>query len=140
MSLKRVIVGGLADAQHGKFGDILLADALTSYSRVLGDLYTTFCMFFSPDVSSTSKPDRSCGKDYVVPLIIAAPSVMRLRQCLTEYIRVRRSASRAGGGQHLANALKYATIFPVLFFAAKLRHYNPQTFYGYSEMSLSRFL
>jgi hypothetical protein len=140
LTLKRVSVGGLADAQNGKFGDILLADALTSYAKVLGDLYATFCMFFTGDISSTSQPDRNCGKAIVVPLIIAAPSVIRLRQCLIEYVRVRRAGPRRGGGQHLANALKYSTAFPVIFLASKMRNYNPMEFYGYSEMSMSRVL
>ncbi|PYH29448.1 EXS domain-containing protein [Aspergillus neoniger CBS 115656] len=146
MTLKRISLGGLAEAQDGKFGDILLADALTSYSRVLADLVVTFCMFFTTDVSSTSKPTRKCRtNDYVVPLIIAFPSIIRLRQCLIEYLRVRRATQRsqvAGsqGGQHLANALKYATAFPVIILAAKLKNYNPLDFYGYSEMSLSRLL
>lgn len=126
--------------QNGKFGDILLADALTSYAKVLGDLFATFCMFFSPDISSTSKPNRSCGTDYIVPLIIAAPSVIRLRQCLIEYVRVRRAGPRRAGGQHLANALKYSTAFPVIFLASKLRNYSPLEFYGFSEMSLARSL
>jgi hypothetical protein len=33
------------ESKDGKFGDILLADALTSYARVIGDLYISFCMF-----------------------------------------------------------------------------------------------
>ena len=38
-TLKRISIGGLAEAQDGKFGDILMADALTSYAKVLGDLF-----------------------------------------------------------------------------------------------------
>lgn len=142
LSLRRVIIGGLAEPQHGKFGDILLADALTSYAKVLGDLYVTFCMFFTAGLSSTSKPNRSCGKDFIVPLIIAIPSIIRFRQCLIEYIRVRRAGVTRDntGGQHLANALKYATAFPVIFLTAKSRNYTPVAFYGYSEMSLARVL
>ncbi|EAW11839.1 EXS domain-containing protein [Aspergillus clavatus NRRL 1] len=141
-TLRRISVGGLAEAQDGKFGDVLLADALTSYAKVLGDLYVTFCMFFSSDMSSTSKPNRTCGNDYIVPLLIAVPSIIRLRQCLTEFVRVRRASQKgeSKGGQHLANALKYATAFPVIFLAAKLRNYNPSDFYWLSEMSISRLL
>ncbi|OJJ36851.1 hypothetical protein ASPWEDRAFT_431757 [Aspergillus wentii DTO 134E9] len=138
-SLKRVSVGGLAEAQDGKFGDVLLADALTSYAKVLGDVYVSFCMFFAPGISSTSKPNRHCGNDYVVPLIVATPSIIRLRQCLIEYFRVRRTGSK-GGGQHLANALKYATAFPVIILSAKMRNYNPLDFYGFSEMTLGQLL
>lgn len=140
VTLKRVSIGGLADAQNGKFGDILFADALTSYAKVLGDLFVTFCMFFSSDRHSTSKPDRHCGTDYIVPLIVAAPSIIRLRQCLIEYVRVRRAGSRRGGGQHLANALKYSSAFPVIFLAAKLRNYSPLVSYGFSERGLARLL
>ncbi|RLL94913.1 hypothetical protein CFD26_104808 [Aspergillus turcosus] len=141
-TLRRISLGGLAEPQDGKFGDILLADALTSYARILGDLYVTFCMFFTADISSTSKPNRSCGNDYVVPIIIAVPSMIRLRQCLTEYLRERRAGQRGEnkGTQHLANALKYATAFPVIILAAKLRNYSPLEFYGFSEMTLSRLL
>lgn len=140
ITLRRISIGGLADTQNGKFGDILLADALTSYAKVLGDLFATFCMFFSSDSHSTSKPDRYCGAGYMVPLIVAAPSIIRLRQCLIEYVRVRRAGSRGAGGQHLANALKYSTAFPVIILAAKLRNYSPLEFYGWSEMGLARLL
>ncbi|PWY69553.1 putative small molecule transporter [Aspergillus heteromorphus CBS 117.55] len=142
MTLKRIGLGGLAEVQDGKFGDILLADALTSYAKVLADLVLTFCMFFTTDITSTFKPDRKCRNDYVVPIIIAFPSIIRLRQCLIEYLRVRRASHKkeGAGNQHLANALKYATAFPVIILTALLKHYNPLDFYGYSEMSLSRLL
>ncbi|CAK7266965.1 protein-ER retention protein [Sporothrix epigloea] len=136
-TLRRVAVGGLAEAQHGKFGDILLADVLTSYSKVLGDLYVCICMFFfasgragaSSEPSATDRPDRNCGGGVIVPLIMAMPFLARFRQCLIEYVRVRRSmrdrsydpAMMGWGGQHLANAAKYATSFPVILFSALQR-------------------
>ena len=83
-------------------GDILLADVLTSYAKVLGDLFVSGCMFLSPGISSTDKPDRNCGGAYMVPLIISIPSLIRLRQCLIEYLRVRnnpnKNASTGWGG------------------------------------------
>lgn len=138
-TLRRISIGGLAETNDGKFADILLADALTSYAKVLGDLYVCFCMFFSRNTSSTAKPDRNCG-DYVISLVIALPSLMRFRQCLIEYVRVRRAHPRGEnrGGQHLANALKYASAFPPIFLAAQLRNYNPFNSYGLSEIALSR--
>lgn len=123
-ALKRVSIGGLAEAQDGKFGDILLADVLTSYAKVLADLFVCVCMFFSRGGSATDRPDRGCGGAVVVPLIMAAPSVIRLRQCLIEYGRVRRapfSESTGWGGQHLANAAKYASAFPVIILSAMQR-------------------
>ncbi|KAI9754217.1 MAG: hypothetical protein M4579_004814 [Chaenotheca gracillima] len=143
-TLKRVSIGGIAEAQDGKFGDILLADVLTSYAKVLGDLFVALCMFFSGGVSSTGKPDRGCGGQFLVPLIISIPSLIRLRQCLIEYLRVRRSNRRQGGsgssgwgGQHLANALKYSSAFPVIILSAMQRGYDP-TRIGLSETGLFR--
>jgi len=139
-TLKRVSIGGIAQPDNGKFGDILLADVLTSYAKVLGDLSVSLCMFFSPGVSSTDKPDRSCGGAYMVPIIISIPSMIRLRQCLIEFSRVRKgpkNASTGWGGQHLANALKYSTAFPVIILSALQRGTNPNDF-GMSEAGLFR--
>ncbi|KAF2405381.1 EXS-domain-containing protein [Trichodelitschia bisporula] len=134
-TLKRISVGGLAETQDGKFGDILMADALTSYAKVLGDLYVAICMFFSHGVSSTGKPDRTCGAAFAVPVILAIPSAIRLRQCLIEYGRVRRAGGRAG--VHLANALKYSSAFPVIILSALQRGYDGHKM-GMSEAGLFR--
>lgn len=130
-TLKRISLGGLAEVQDGKFGDILLADVLTSYAKVLGDLFVSTCMLFSAKTTSTAKPDRGCGGAYLVPLIMSVPSVIRLRQCLIEYFRVRRNRTPTSGwgGQHLANALKYSSAFPVIFLSALQRGYDPTTFH-----------
>lgn len=138
--LRRISLGGLAETQDGKFGDILLADALTSYAKVFAEIFINFCMFFSRETSSTGKPDRTCGGEMLVPLLIAIPSAIRLRQCLIEFIRVRRAGLRGDGwgGQHLANALKYATAFPVIIFTFLERNYNPQKAQGLSEVTVSR--
>lgn len=126
-TLKRVSLGGLTQPSEGKFGDILLADVLTSYAKVLGDLFVSTCMLFDRSTTSTSTPNRNCGGAYLVPLVIAVPYLIRLRQCLIEYIRVRRDrANHPGwGGQHLANALKYSSAFPVIILSAIQRGYDP---------------
>lgn len=128
-TLKRVSIGGLAEAKDGKFGDILMADVLTSYAKILGDLFVCLCMFLSRGGSATRRPDRNCGGDVLVPLIMAIPSLIRLRQCLIEYMRVRRAPYKESvgwGGQHLANAAKYATAFPVIIFSALQRNLPTQ--------------
>ncbi|KAF2156974.1 EXS-domain-containing protein [Myriangium duriaei CBS 260.36] len=142
--LRRISIGGLAEPQNGKFGDILMADVLTSYAKVLGDLFIALCMFFTPGKSSTGRPDRSCGGPWLIPLIIAIPSMIRLRQCLIEYYRVRASNQKTGtigshgwGGQHLANALKYSSAFPVIALSALQRGFDPAKI-GLSETSLFR--
>ena len=77
----------------------------------------------------------------MVPIIISIPSLIRLRQCLIEYLRVRnnpnRTASAGWGGQHLANALKYSSAFPVIILSAMQRGTNPNDF-GMSEAGLFR--
>ncbi|KAK5000934.1 protein-ER retention protein [Elasticomyces elasticus] len=143
-TLKRISIGGIAETQDGKFGDILAADVLTSYAKVLGDLFIALCMFVKPRVSSTARPERGCGGSFMVPLIISVPSLIRLRQCLIEFMRVRRSRGRIDeitgqgwGGQHLANALKYSSALPVIILSALQRGYDP-TKIGMSEAGLYR--
>ena len=138
-TLKRISIGGLAEAQEGKFGDILLADVLTSYAKVLGDLFVSTCMLLNSKTTSTAKPDRGCGGAYLVPLIISIPSIIRLRQCLIEFSRVRRHQTTMSGwgGQHLANALKYSSAFPVIILSALQRGYDPKAIHM-SEMGLFR--
>lgn len=124
-TLRRVSIGGLAETKDGKFGDILLADVLTSYAKVMGDLFVCICMFLTRDGSATNRPDRGCGGTVIVPLIMAVPSVIRLRQCVIEYLRVRRAPYKESvgwGGQHLANAAKYASAFPVIILSALQRN------------------
>lgn len=80
----------------------------------------------------------------MVPIIIAIPSIIRLRQCLIEYMRVRRANRKSGtvgahgwGGQHLANALKYSSAFPVIILSAMQRGYDGSKA-GLSETFLFR--
>lgn len=77
--------------------------------------------------------------------LIKHPSLIRLRQCLTEYLRVQKANKRTGqinpatgwGGVHLANALKYSTAFPVIVLSALQRTPEPSK-YGVSEATLFR--
>ena len=141
--MKRISVGGLAQPADGKFGDILLADVLTSYSKVLGDLFVGLCMMLTRE-HSTARPNRGCGGAYMVPFLISVPFLIRLRQCLIEYVRVKRGLEHGEldvrqsgwGGQHLANALKYATAFPVTILSALQRAGSNK--WGMSETGLFR--
>jgi hypothetical protein len=76
----------------------------------------------------------------VVPILVAIPYAIRLRQCLIEFVRVRRAGHRSDGwgGQHLANALKYATAFPVIIFTSLERNYDPDRDHWMSEVTVSR--
>jgi len=104
-TLRRISIGGLARAEDGKFGDVLLADALTSYARPLSELYIAFYMLFTGQ-STIGKIDRTSS--YIAAaLIMAVPFAIRLRQCLID-------------GQR-ANALKYATAFPAIALSTLMR-------------------
>lgn len=117
------MIGGLAQSKDGRFADVLLSDVLTSYAKVIADLFVVFCMFFrTPSTSETAGPVRTCGGQYWVPIITAIPSLIRLRQCLIEFIRVQSAGGPGWGGQHLANALKYASALPVIIFSILQRN------------------
>lgn len=73
--LRRILIGGLD--KDSKFGDIMLADILTSYAKVLGDLWVTGCMFLG-GISATAKPDRACGGKLAVPLVIRCGRVLAI--------------------------------------------------------------
>lgn len=97
-----------ARTEDGKFGDVLLADALTSYARPLSELYIAFSMMWTRP-SSPSHVDRS--SIIVVPILLAYPFAIRLRQCITD-------------SQPL-NALKYATAFPAIALSTLMRAEKP---------------
>ncbi|KAK9366167.1 EXS family-domain-containing protein [Lipomyces kononenkoae] len=112
-TMRRILFGGLD--RDTRFADILLADALTSYTKVLGDMWVMTCMVVS-NKPVASMPDRTCGGKYVVPTIIAIPYLIRFRQCLTDYLR-----SGGRDSAHLINAAKYSTTFPVIILSAMQR-------------------
>lgn len=103
--LRRIFVGGIDPTD--RFLDIIIADVLTSYAKVFGDIAVVICMLFTSSESSYAVARQHCSKNMIVPLAIAVPYLIRLRQCLIEY-------SRSGNRSHLANALKYCSAFPVI--------------------------
>jgi hypothetical protein len=100
--LVRCAPGGIAKPKGDKFGDVLLADALTSYAKPISELFVLACMLVT-GAGTTAAPDRTCGRALVVPAALAWPFAVRLRQCVKE-------------GQW-ANAAKYGTAFPVIIFS-----------------------
>lgn len=99
--------------QHIHFSDVVLADILTSYARVFGELWLTMCFLWP----KTDTPAWWNGKGSVaVPLLVSLPYFIRFRQCLSEYNVS--SPSLADGKRHmkpLFNAAKYASAFPVIW-------------------------
>ncbi|KAG0634259.1 EXS family-domain-containing protein [Tuber brumale] len=135
--LRRVLIGGLHP--DIRFADILLADALTSYAKVLGDFAVCVCMFFSGYSSTNPIPNRSSGGNYLMPLAISVPYLIRFRQCLIEYVRARRKGFPSAEQRiHLYNSAKYASAFPVILCSALQRGYNPDEPHIFSRSTLSR--
>lgn len=123
--LKRVVVGGVD--RDLRFADVLLADVITSYAKTLGDVYILICMSLIQRTHSiTARPDRSCGGSFGVPFVMGIPSLIRLRQCLTDYLRTRKRVGRNSpeAKMHLWNAGKYASAFPVILFSAVQREWG----------------
>ncbi|KAF9969615.1 protein-ER retention protein [Actinomortierella ambigua] len=115
-SMKKVCLSGFNTSVT--FSDVILADILTSFARVLGDLAVALCMMFWAGRGSGGKGGNTdnCYNSLLVPIMTSIPYFIRLRQCLTEYkdshYKVRR---------HLMNALKYAS---ALFFVALNSFYS----------------
>ncbi|KAK5112903.1 hypothetical protein LTR62_003725 [Meristemomyces frigidus] len=82
-TLGRVCWGGLAPDGNGRFGDILMADALTSYSRPLMETYLSFRLFFtSADTVKAAAGGVNRNIDpWLCTLIFCWPFLMRMRQC-----------------------------------------------------------
>ncbi|ORX63177.1 EXS-domain-containing protein [Hesseltinella vesiculosa] len=114
--IRRVISFNLFSTVY--FGDIIFADLLTSFSNVFGDLFLTLCIVI-PGKSHfeyqqlEANLDNACYRDLLVPLIISLPYVIRLRQCISEFIESKYETKR-----HLFNAMKYASAFPVIALSA----------------------
>lgn len=107
--LRRIALGGI-DGEH-RLPDVLVADALTSYARVLADVVVMLCNL-AHGRSSLLEPDRKCGGSGtvapVLPLLVSSvPFAIRARQCYADYARTRDTT-------HLWNLAKYLTSFPVL--------------------------
>lgn len=121
----RRVVTGRIDSSI-RVNDILLADTITSYAKVLVDLYV-YVMHLCQGSSIYANPDPRLNRlkyqSYNLDLVFAVfPSLLRLKQCLAEYSR-----SGRRNKQHLFNALKYSTAFlPVtVLFLQRLEKISP---------------
>ena len=128
---RRILIGGLDS--HLRFADILLADALTSYAKVLGDAALVVGMYFTGYGATHPHPNRAVGGPFLLPCVIALPYLCRLRQCLIEYLRAAdKGLPVAERRPYLYNAAKYASAFPVIILGALQRgggsgYWSPKT-------------
>ncbi|KAF9233024.1 EXS family-domain-containing protein [Melanogaster broomeanus] len=97
------------------FSDVVYADILTSFAKVLGDTWLSLCMLL-PGGSLLELPSQDGWYQWVLPSLMSFPYLIRLRQCLIEYNSPSNSSRRP-----LFNAIKYASSFPVIFLSAAQR-------------------
>ena len=111
--------------QSVTFADVLLADVLTSFAKVFGDVWLTACFL----VPRSEHHTWWNGKGSVaVPIFISLPYAIRFRQCISEYFVTNAVSARPLTGSPTAptatnkkplwNAAKYASAFPVIWLSA----------------------
>ncbi|KAG2184569.1 hypothetical protein INT43_000478 [Umbelopsis isabellina] len=92
------------------FSDIVLADIMTSFANVFGDLWATGCaLMVNKGIVDylVVEHQSGCYRD------IMGPVMTRFKQCISEYFESDRQSHR-----HLLNACKYASAFPVIILSA----------------------
>ncbi|KAF9222721.1 EXS-domain-containing protein [Gyrodon lividus] len=97
------------------FSDVVYADVLTSFAKVLGDMWLSLCMLL-PGGSLLELPSQDGWYQWILPSLMSLPYLIRLRQCLIEYNSPDNLSRRP-----LFNAIKYASSFPVIFLSAAQR-------------------
>ncbi|WWD00635.1 hypothetical protein V866_007570 [Kwoniella sp. B9012] len=94
------------------FCDVILADILTSFAKVLGDMWISACQIWLGEITH-GRVGRSGWAGWITLGMVSLPYLLRFRQCMLEYYQSSWTSSRP-----LANALKYFSAFPVIFLSA----------------------
>ncbi|KAJ2077281.1 protein-ER retention protein [Coemansia sp. RSA 988] len=135
--LARIAKPSLTDPVY--LADIVMADILTSCARMFADVLRIFCRFglllwpqghsdldlhaglsVLDGFTREQYEKRACaGTGLTDLLLVGAPYAFRLRQCINEYLKSPPSSSDAR--RHMANAIKYASSFPVIVLSTTQR-------------------
>ena len=101
------------------FADFLLADVLTSLARPIADTAVVGCRIASSYTSVGVRfkhASEACNAhSWLYSIVLALPYLWRLIQCVKIYFAT-------GEKPQLANAVKYFTAFPVIYFSAVKYH------------------
>ncbi|KAE8189039.1 hypothetical protein A4X06_0g7232 [Tilletia controversa] len=108
------------------FSAVILADVLTSFAKVFADVWLTACFLVPRKEHHTWWNGRG---SVVVPILTSLPYLIRLRQCISEYVSTspsrkhnqhqhQHSQHRPRSRRPLFNALKYFSALPVIWLAA----------------------
>ncbi|KAJ3104023.1 hypothetical protein HDU97_009570 [Phlyctochytrium planicorne] len=145
-TMQRIALGGLSSTVY--FCDVILADILTSFSRVVGDLQIVFTDLvydipahdetgFGKKLSERQRQRRevegaveeaveTAWVDVIAPILICLPFLFRLRQCIAEYLQSKDPSART---RHMLNAIKYISAIPVIV-SSWLINYLRMRYYG----------
>ncbi|GMK55944.1 hypothetical protein CspeluHIS016_0210000 [Cutaneotrichosporon spelunceum] len=94
------------------FCDVILADILTSFAKVLGDLFVSANQLIFGGISHGRQVPHGATK-WLVLGMVCLPYIIRFRQCMVEFYHSGWKSMRP-----FANACKYASAFPVIFLSA----------------------
>ncbi|KAL4248172.1 hypothetical protein ABKN59_007902 [Abortiporus biennis] len=97
------------------FADVVFADVLTSFAKVIGDVWLSVCMLV-PDASLLIPPAQQGLSRWILPTLMSVPYAVRFRQCLIEYMDPTNESRKP-----FYNAIKYASSFPVIYLSAAQR-------------------
>ncbi|KAK8847440.1 hypothetical protein IAR55_005298 [Kwoniella newhampshirensis] len=109
-ALKRILFPPLSAPVF--FSDVILADILTSFAKVLGDMWISACQIWNGGITQ-GRVSQTGWANWVTLAMVSLPYMLRFRQCLLEYYQSSWTSPRP-----LANALKYFSAFPVIFLSA----------------------
>eukprot|EP00126_Sphaerothecum_destruens_P005961 Sdes_comp19141_c0_seq2m9877 len=92
------------------FSEILLADILTTLSKVFADVEVMICVILShftlrDNINATS----GCMHSLIMPFVASVPSLFRARQCIIAY------SSSSEASPQILNFFKYLSAFPVIW-------------------------
>jgi len=116
------------------FSDVVMADLITSFSKVIGDMYVALAELFievvivplanrkygDNDIAGGGRTQKEISihihhhifLDLFGALMILVPYLFRLRQCIADYFT---KATRSQRRKSFFNAIKYGTSIPVYF-------------------------
>ncbi|KAJ1814220.1 protein-ER retention protein [Coemansia sp. RSA 2675] len=114
-SLVRIVVPSMTGPVF--LCDIIMADILTSCARTFADLRLVACQFAS--LAWRDEASACSDTGMVGAFLVAMPYAFRLRQCVNEYRNAAPGSPEAT--RHFANAVKYASSFPVICLSAMHR-------------------
>ena len=102
------------------FSQFLLADVLTSLARPMTDIGLAGCHFLKPYTSIGNFFDFECNRRlWLFPCILSLPYLWRFVQC----VKIHYST---GATDQLANAFKYFTALPVIYFGSLKHRVTPE--------------